>query len=222
LVKATGWERIYQEKGDVQGYFRVLPKIRKVVPKFRKLGYRRILDLACGTGRHALYLAKRGFEVYATDMAGTALKITQEKAASLGLNNIYFREHDMRNIPFVDEYFDAVICTLAIHHGTALQVRQTVKEIHRVLKKGGMVITDMPSVTTEGVGHGKEMEKNTYLFVHGHMEDDVPHHYVTREEVKSLFQDFPQLFIRLMTYNYTGKNDGKKHFSKRYYISAIK
>ena len=219
---AMGWEKIYRQKGDLQGYFSVLPKIKNCVRVFRAKGYHRVLDLACGTGRHTLYLAKHGFDVYATDMAATGLKMAREKAESLGLNNIHFQEHDMRSIPFADKFFDAVICTLAIHHGTAAQIQQTVDEIHRVLKPGGMVITDMPSVMTEGVGLGQEIEKNTYLLVHGDMEDDVPHHYTTREEVQRFFRDFCGVSIRLQTHNYTGRKDGKKHFSKRFYITAVK
>ena len=184
MIKATGWERIYRERGDLQGNYHVLPKIKKVVGVFRERGYSKILDLACGTGRHTLFLAKQGFEVYATDMAGTALKMAQEKAVKLRLNNIHFREHDMRSIPFSDGFFDAVICTLAIHHGMAFQIQQTVHEIYRVLNDGGMVITDMPSVMTEGAAIGKEIEKNTYLLVQDEMEDDVPHHYTTREELE--------------------------------------
>jgi len=221
-MTATGWEKIYQKKGDLQGYFSVLPKIKYYAGVFRGKGYRRILDLACGTGRHTLYLAKYGFELYATDMAATGLKMAQEKAEELGLSNIHFQEHDMRSIPFTDKFFDAVICTLAIHHGTAAQIQQTVNEIHRVLKTGGTVITDMPSVMTEGVGNGQEVEKNTYLLVHADMEDDVPHHYTTREEVKYFFKDFHRASIRLYTFNYTGRKDGKKHFSKRFYITAVK
>jgi ubiquinone/menaquinone biosynthesis C-methylase UbiE len=221
-MTATGWEKVYQQKGDLQGYFSVSSKIKYYAKVFRVKGYQRILDLACGTGRHTLYLAKHGFEVYATDMAATALKMAREKAERLGLSKVHFQEHDMRSIPFADEFFDAVICTLAIHHGTAAQIKQTVDEIHRVLKTGGTVVTDIPSVTTEGVGVGQEIEKNTYLLVHGDIEDDVPHHYSTREEVKYFFKDFSRASIRLYTYNYTGRKDGKKHFSKRFYITAVK
>jgi ubiquinone/menaquinone biosynthesis C-methylase UbiE len=221
-MKATGWEKIYRKKGDLQGHFSVLPKIKKAAAIFQKKGYRRILDLACGTGRHTLYLAKRGFDLYATDMAATGIKMAREKAKVLGLHNIQFKVHDMSTIPYANNFFDAIVCTLAIHHGTATQIQKTLNEIHRVLKQDGTFITDMPSVTTEGVGIGKEIERNTYLFVHSEMENDVPHHYTTREEVKSCFKDFRQVSIRLMTYNYTGQQDGKKHFSKRYYITAVK
>ena len=221
-MKATGWEKVYQQKGDLQGYFWVLPKIKRYATIFKKKGYERILDLACGTGRHTLYLAKRGFEVYATDMSATGLKMAREKAAVLGLTDIHFQQHDMRTIPFTDNFFDAVICTLAIHHGTAAQVRQTVDEIRRVLKKGGKVITDMPSVMTERKSRGVEIEKNTYYLDHGDIEDDVPHHYTTREEVISFFENFSSASIRLVTFNYVGREDKQKHFSKRFYITAIK
>ncbi len=219
---ATGWEKIYQQKGDLQGYFSVLPKIKYYAGVFRTKDYHRILDLACGTGRHTLYLAKHGFDVYATDMAATGLKIAREKAEGLGLSNIHFQEHDMRSIPFVDEFFDAVICTLAIHHGTTMQIQQTVDEIHRVLKPGGTIITDMPSIMTEGAGNGRQIEKNTYLLVHADMENDVPHHFTTREEVKCLFKHFSRISVRLYTFNYIGRKDGNKHFSKRFYITAVK
>jgi ubiquinone/menaquinone biosynthesis C-methylase UbiE len=221
-MTATGWEKISRKKGDLQGHFSVLPKIKKAVVVFRNKGYRRILDLACGTGRHALFLAKQGFELYATDMAGTALKMAREKAGNLGLNNIHFQEHDMRSIPFADGFFDAAVCTLAIHHGTAAQIQKTVDEIHRVLKPGGTFITDMPSVDTDRRATVQEIEKNTYLFVHSDMEDDVPHHYATREEIKVFFQNFRQVSIRLNTHYFNWQNDGKQHASRRFYITAIK
>jgi len=53
-METTGWEKVYQNKGDLQGYFSVLPKIKKAAGVFRKKGYRKILDLACGTGRHTI------------------------------------------------------------------------------------------------------------------------------------------------------------------------
>jgi tellurite methyltransferase len=49
----------------------------------RKLG--KALDLACGTGRHALYLAAQGWDVTAVDSSGVALDILSERAAE-GLN----------------------------------------------------------------------------------------------------------------------------------------
>ncbi len=45
----------------------------------------RALDLACGTGRHALLLAARGWQVEAWDFSPVALEVLQERAAAAGL-----------------------------------------------------------------------------------------------------------------------------------------
>lgn len=45
----------------------------------------RALDVACGTGRHALWLAERGCQVHAVDRDGAALAALAERAAALDL-----------------------------------------------------------------------------------------------------------------------------------------
>jgi ubiquinone/menaquinone biosynthesis C-methylase UbiE len=220
------WEKIYQDKGDL-GYT-VLPRIKTTSVIFKAMGCRNVLDLACGTGRHSIFLAKQGFEVYATDMSPAAVKIAAEKAATLNLRNIYFQQHDMRDIPFIGGFFDAVICTWALHHGTLAQIQRTIDEVYRVLRPGGLFVTDMPSTTTAGSTNGIEIEKNTLIGKKS--EEDVPHHYTTREEIKSLFSEFRQLDVRLQTATeyyradkvHSDSKEGIPYISKRYNIRAIK
>jgi ubiquinone/menaquinone biosynthesis C-methylase UbiE len=220
------WEKIYKETGDL-GY-EVLPKIRKSSALFRKKNYRNVLDLGCGTGRHSLFLAKQGFQVYATDISPTALKIAGEKAAALGLKKVHFQQHDMRSIPFVDSFFNVVICTWTLHHGTLAQIQRTINEVHRVLTPGGTFVTDMPSTTTAGSKNGIEIEKNTLIGKNS--EEDVPHYYSTKEEIRVLFSAFQQLSVRLVTATeyyradkiHSDSKEGIKYTSKRYNIQAIK
>ena len=76
----------------------------------RALGLRegdRVLDLACGHGRHAVALARRGMVVTGQDLNEGYLQMTQEDAARAGVE-IETVHSDMRDIPFTDE-FDAVI-----------------------------------------------------------------------------------------------------------------
>lgn len=68
---------------------------------------RRILDIGCGTGRHAIELARRGYEVVGVDLSESQLKRAREKAAAAGLK-ISFQRHDARDLPFTAE-FDLVI-----------------------------------------------------------------------------------------------------------------
>jgi ubiquinone/menaquinone biosynthesis C-methylase UbiE len=212
------WEKIYREKTYRE--FKPLQRIQKASAVFKEKGYQKILDLACGTGRHTIFLAKKGFAVYATDISPSGLKIATEKAMKLGLKNIYFTQHNMRDIPFSGGFFDAVICTWALQHGTLAQIQRTIGEVHRVLMPGGVFITDMPSITTGGYNIGREIEKHT--FIGKKTEEDVPHHYTTKEEITELFSDFIQLSFRLGTRYYIDRETGEKHYSHRYYIQAEK
>ena len=67
----------------------------------------KILDIGCGTGRHAIELTKRGYNVTGVDLSDSQLKRAGEKAAEQNLN-IKFEKHDARNLPFKNE-FDLVI-----------------------------------------------------------------------------------------------------------------
>lgn len=67
----------------------------------------RILDVGCGTGRHSIELAKRGYTVVGIDLSESLLKRAKEKASEQNLQ-IFFEKHDARNLPFSFE-FDLVI-----------------------------------------------------------------------------------------------------------------
>jgi ubiquinone/menaquinone biosynthesis C-methylase UbiE len=66
-----------------------------------------ILDVGCGTGRHAIELTKRGYRVTGIDFSEGQLRRAREKAAEQQLE-IDFRRHDARELPF-DQEFDAAI-----------------------------------------------------------------------------------------------------------------
>jgi 2-polyprenyl-3-methyl-5-hydroxy-6-metoxy-1,4-benzoquinol methylase len=63
----------------------------------------RILDIGCGTGRHSIELARRGYSVVGIDLSESLLKRAKEKAAEQNLK-IVFQKHDARNLPFLHEF----------------------------------------------------------------------------------------------------------------------
>lgn len=68
----------------------------------------RILDIGCGTGRHAIELTKRGYtNVVGVDLSESQITRAKEKALAEKLN-IDFRVADARNLPF-DSEFDLII-----------------------------------------------------------------------------------------------------------------
>jgi ubiquinone/menaquinone biosynthesis C-methylase UbiE len=217
-VKTTGWERIYQERGDLQ--YDILPKIEKASRLFKKKCYEKVLDLGCGTGKHSIFLAQGGFDVYASDMSRTGINITKEKAESLGLSDVHLLQHDMMRIPFTNSFFDAVICVWTIYHGTLGRIQETINEIHRVLKPGGMVLTDFLAVNDDTYGLGSEIENNTFLG-EKKTEEDVPHHYTTKEELAQLFSRFGQFQIQASSNSYA--DEIGRHYTRHYYdVDAVR
>jgi len=212
------WERIYREVGDLQ--LEVLPRIKKASQVFKERDYKKILDLGCGTGKHSIFLAQKGFLVYATDLSLTGIDITMKKAGLLHIDNIQFKQHDMRSIPFPNNFFDAVICIWTIYHGTLDEIRKTMNEIWRVLKPNGMVITDFLSISDSTYGIGKEIERNTFLGAKD-TEEDVPHHYTTREELMRLFVEFRELKIRSSSNTYFNES-GENYIRKYFNVEAVK
>ncbi|MBN1975275.1 MAG: class I SAM-dependent methyltransferase [Sedimentisphaerales bacterium] len=67
----------------------------------------RILDIGCGTGRHSIELAKRGYSVTGIDQSESLLKRAREKAAEQNVK-VNLQRHDARNLTFKCE-FDLVI-----------------------------------------------------------------------------------------------------------------
>ncbi|HOW88134.1 MAG TPA: class I SAM-dependent methyltransferase [Candidatus Omnitrophota bacterium] len=67
----------------------------------------KILDIGCGTGRHPIELAKRGYQVTGVDLSGNQIKRAREKAQEAGVI-VDFQMQDARNLPF-DGEFDLAI-----------------------------------------------------------------------------------------------------------------
>jgi len=63
----------------------------------------RILDIGCGTGRHSIELAKRGYTVTGIDLSESQLKQARSKASHRKLE-IDFQKQDARNLNFSEEF----------------------------------------------------------------------------------------------------------------------
>jgi len=77
----------------------------------RELGFDKsltVLDVGCGTGRHAIELTRRGYTVTGIDMSAAQLVKAREKAAQQGLS-IDFQRHDARKLPFKNEFDVAIM-----------------------------------------------------------------------------------------------------------------
>ncbi|UCH93973.1 MAG: methyltransferase domain-containing protein [Candidatus Aminicenantes bacterium] len=102
---------------------------------------KRILDIGCGTGRHAVELAKRGYPVTGIDLSQSQLDKAIEKAKKESLN-INFIRADARTLDFNNE-FDAVIMicegAFPLMETDEMNV-QILEKAQKALKPGGKLI----------------------------------------------------------------------------------
>lgn len=161
-----------------------------------KKGYKKILDLGCGSGRNSIYFNKNRFDVYASDIN---CKVIKENVKKIGIDNINICEHSFTNIPYDDEFFDAVICTSTIHHAIFSDIKDGINEVYRVLRPNGYFIFDIISKEDKSYGLGVEIEKNTFVGSR-EGEEDVPHHYTDEKELQILLNQFSAVEINKSIY----------------------
>lgn len=148
----------------------------------------RVLDLGCGAGRHVVYLAERGFETYGADISETGIKLTKKRLESRRLEAEVIK-CDMRSIPYIRSCFDAVICVQTIYHQKMKDIQETISEIHRILKKRGLLLANFHLKRSSKYGEGVEVEENTFMQENG-PEKGVLHHFVDEDELRELLRNF--------------------------------
>ncbi|WP_135820351.1 class I SAM-dependent methyltransferase [Halostella litorea] len=77
---------------------------------------KRVLEIACGTGRFTVMLAERGADVVGLDISGPMLQQGREKARSAGVDDtLEFMRGDAARLPFPDDHFDTVFAMRFFH-----------------------------------------------------------------------------------------------------------
>lgn len=98
-------------------------------------GSRRILDIACGTGKSTEPLMREGVEVSGVDIDPQMIE-EAKKQASLKSLDIRYAVAEAEKLPFEDAYFDAITVGTAFHWFVN---ERAMREIQRVLKGGGLL-----------------------------------------------------------------------------------
>jgi len=114
-----------------------------VLREFVEPAPRRVLELACGTGRHAVELSRRGYQVTATDYSPDMIAQARRKAGDAP-SPIEFLVADMRSLDLGDAAFDAVICLFdAIGYvQTNEAVGAVLAGVRRHLRSGGVFVCE--------------------------------------------------------------------------------
>jgi ubiquinone/menaquinone biosynthesis C-methylase UbiE len=133
-------EKLLDHVGDIA----LRRRARKMIIALDPKPGDKILDVGCGDGFYLFLLSNLGIKLnlFGTDFDPLALK-----SAKLNLKGIPLKQADlMRKLPFKDNFFDKVVMSEVAEH--LPNDVKGIKEIKRVLKKGGILCLFPPAKTT--------------------------------------------------------------------------
>ncbi|WP_152285710.1 bifunctional demethylmenaquinone methyltransferase/2-methoxy-6-polyprenyl-1,4-benzoquinol methylase UbiE [Flavicella marina] len=122
---------------------------KKVIELIGKNNPKKILDIATGTGDLAIMMASlQPDEIVGLDISAGMLEVGKEKIKEKNLSSLIDMVlGDSENIPFEDNYFDAITVSFGVRNFENLD--KGLKEIYRVLKPGGTFVVLETAVPTK-------------------------------------------------------------------------
>jgi SAM-dependent methyltransferase len=149
---AEAYDSIYRSK-DYEGE---VDLIERVLVRHGFLGSRRLLDLGCGTGGHALRLAQRGHRVLGVDRSPEMLAQACAKAFAARDLALDFQQADIRNF-HLGRRFDAVLMMFTVlgYLINEADLMAALASVRRHLELGGLFVFDVwhgPAVLADRPG----------------------------------------------------------------------
>jgi SAM-dependent methyltransferase len=136
------WQDTYRAHPDMYGSAPSAPAVY-AANLFKAAGAKRILELAAGHGRDAVYFARQGFTVLAIDFSDVAIerirRVAQAQSVAAQVSAI---AHDMREpFPLENHAVDAVFAHMALCMALSTnEIHAIVNEVRRVLRPGGIFV----------------------------------------------------------------------------------
>jgi SAM-dependent methyltransferase len=163
--------------------------VAAMVPRLRAHGAADVLDLGCGVGRHAAFLASEGFQVDGIDRSETGIEHARQLAVERDLA-VRYRVGAMDLLPYPDGSFDYVLAFNVVYHGDESALRRALAEVRRVLRPNGWYQATMLSKRNKQFGKGTEISANTFVQPEARDDKVHPHLYCDAGDVVRLHTGF--------------------------------
>lgn len=156
------WQEIWCDQEKHEGWKRPEEEIVEILPLLQQRGVRRALDLGCGIGRHAIWLALQGFKAFGIDASATGIAQADASAEQMGVC-VRFNIGSMLDLPFDDNSFDYVVAWHVIFHGDRDSTSRAIGEVARVLRPDGLFQFSLLSSRHFAYGRGREISRDTFV-----------------------------------------------------------
>ena len=177
-----------------------------------------MLDLGCGTGRHALFFAKAGLDVTAVDSSVEALSVLQKQSHEEGVTIKIIKGEYSQDL-FATSTFDFVLAFNVLYHGYREDFMKAVSLIHKWLRPGGLFFFTCLSRRDGKYGSGGRVAPNTYKAVNSIHPGDI-HYFSDRLDIIDFLQGFTRISHTLEEHYWD--NNGISQFSSYIHVLAIR
>ena len=161
-IYAGAYDALYSEKD----YANECDMVESLIGDFGTIKpVKRILDLGCGTGNHAVPLALRGYSVTGIDRSADMLARARAKAAVAGVSGATdFHQGDLRRLRLTGEPYDAAIMMFAVldYQTTDDDVKSVLASVRAHLSVGAALVFDVwhgPGVIADKPGARERIVK---------------------------------------------------------------
>ncbi|MBT2452336.1 class I SAM-dependent methyltransferase [Streptomyces sp. ISL-43] len=181
-VQRAHWQDTYTAHPGMYGEQPSAPAVH-AARAFRAAGARDVLELGAGHGRDALYFAREGFAVQATDFSPVGLEQLRAAAGRQGVaERVSTSVYDVRGpLPLSDASVDAVFAHMLLCMALSTkEIHSLVGEVRRVLRPGGVLVYTVRHTGDAHYGTGTAYGDDIYE--HG----GFAVHFFPRELVDSL------------------------------------
>ena len=183
------WENNFSNKPEMFGLEPSTPA-KKALKIFKSNKTNKIVELGAGLGRDSIYFAKNSIHVEALDYSQSGIKNINQKIKKNNLSNlIKTKIFDVRKkLPFknnsIEGVYSHMLYCMAL---TTSDLESLNKEIHRILKPGGINIYTVRHTNDgdykKGIHRGEDMYENDGFIVH----------FFSKNKIKSLLDGFINL-----------------------------
>jgi SAM-dependent methyltransferase len=153
------------------------------------------VDLGCGAGNYAIYLAGRGFEVTGIDFSPTAIRIAKENAEKKGVKCNFFVADVIDGLDKINQTWDFAYDWGLLHHISPKRRRKYLENVRRILNPKGKFLSvsfSEKDTSFEGSAKYRKTSLGTTLYFPG------------EDELRKLFEMYFVIIV-LRTVEISGK-----------------
>ena len=162
-------EKIYKNMAidDIPWNFKTPPDVLENLVRTGKITPCKTIDLGCGTGNYAIYLAGEGFDVTAVDISSSAIKIAKNNASQKGIDCNFIVADILGDLKQIQSTFNFAYDWELLHHIFPSDREKYIRNVYRLLNPGGQYLSvcfSEENLQFGGVGKYRKTPLETVLY----------------------------------------------------------